>query len=59
MEDRSDTWRRLVIADPIHSIEDLDPLGRAPAGHEGARDRRIEEIDSQRVVDDASCARWG
>jgi len=59
MEDRSDTRRWLVIADPIYSIEDLDPPGRTPAGHEGARYRRVEEIDYQRVVHDASCTRWG
>jgi len=37
MEGRSDARRRLVIPDAIDPIHNLDPLHRAPTGHEGAR----------------------
>ncbi len=43
----------------IHSSDDLDPLGCVPLCHECARDRRVEEIDGQRIVHDASRTRWG
>jgi GMP synthase (glutamine-hydrolysing) len=41
-------------SDPIH---DLDPLHRAPAGHEGARERFIRETDREGIVDHASRGR--
>jgi hypothetical protein len=34
--DRSDPGRRLVIPDPIYSIDNLDPLRGAPAGPRSA-----------------------
>src|SRR5438128_9258383 len=59
VQSRTDPGRRLVIPDPIHTIHDLKPLRRAPAGHEGTRDRHVDEIDGQGIVHDPSCARWG
>ena len=58
VQSRTDPLRRLVIPDPIHSVDNLDPLRRTPAGYERARDRRVEEKDRQRVIHDASCTRW-
>src|ERR1700730_2288243 len=40
-EVRSDPGRWFVIPDSINPVHDLDPLDRAPAGHEGTRDRRV------------------
>jgi hypothetical protein len=40
MQARSNPRCRLVIPDPIHSVDNLDPLRRTPAGYERARDRR-------------------
>jgi hypothetical protein len=57
MEGRSDARRRLVIQDAIDPIHDLDPLHRAPAGHEGARERCIRETDRKGIIYNASCAR--
>ena len=54
----TDPRRRLVIPDLIHPIHDLDPLHRAPAGHEGARERCIREADREGIIHHASCARW-
>ena len=42
----------------MHPIHNLDLLCDAPTGHEGCRDRHVEEIDRQRIVHDASCTRW-
>ena len=42
----------------MHPIHNLDLLCDAPTGHEGCRDRHVEEIDRQRIVHDASCIRW-
>ena len=54
-----DAQCRLVIADPIHSIGNLDLLRRAPAGDKWARDRRVEEVDGKGIVHDASRTRRG
>jgi len=43
VESRTNPGRWLVLPDLIHTIHDLDPLHRAPAGHEGARERCIRE----------------
>jgi hypothetical protein len=59
MEGRTDPGRRLVTPDLIHPIHDLNPLHRAPAGHEGARERYIREADRDDIIHYASCARWG
>ena len=59
MEDRSDARRRLAIPDAIYPIHNLDPLHRAPTGHEGARERYIREADRESIIHYASCARWG
>ena len=59
MEGRSDARRRLVIPDAIDPIHNLDPLHRAPTGHEGARERYIREADRDGIIHYASCARWG
>jgi hypothetical protein len=58
VQSRTDPLRRLVIPDLIHAIDDLDPLHRAPAGHEGARKRCIREADREGIIHHASCARW-
>jgi hypothetical protein len=54
MQARSNPCCGLVITDSIYSIEDFYPLGRTPAGDKCASERRIQEVDCQRVVDDAS-----
>jgi hypothetical protein len=43
---------------PIHPIHEFGLLHRTPAGHNGSRDRHVEEIDCQRIVHDASRAQW-
>src|SRR5205814_3619002 len=55
---RSDPGCRFVIPDPVHPVHDLDPLGRAPAGDEGIRERHIGEIDGEGIIDDAVRAGW-
>ena len=57
MQARSNPQCRLVVADPIHSVHDLNPLRCAPAGDEGTRDRHVNEIDGERIVDDTTDAR--
>jgi hypothetical protein len=48
MQARSNPRCRLVIPDPIHSVDNLDPLRRTPAGYERARDRRtVPKRDSE------------
>ena len=59
VEGRTDPWCRLVIPDLIDPIHDLHSLHRAPAGHEGARERRVREANREGIVHHASCARWG
>jgi hypothetical protein len=59
VESRTNPGRWLVIPDLIHAIHDLDPLHRAPTGHEGARERYIREADREGIIHHASCARWG
>jgi hypothetical protein len=59
VESRTDTWRRLVIPDLIDPIHNFNSLHRAPAGHEGARERRVREANREGIVHHASCARWG
>jgi len=54
VQSRIEPRRLFVIADPIYPIHDLDRVRHAPAGHEGARDRRLGEIDGQRIIHDAS-----
>jgi hypothetical protein len=56
MQARSHPWCRFVIADPIHPMDDLDLLRRAPPSNEYTRDRHIGEIDGLRVIHDASRA---
>jgi hypothetical protein len=59
VESRTDTWRRLVIPDLIDPIHNFNSLHRAPAGHEGARERRVREANREGIVHHASCARRG
>jgi hypothetical protein len=46
--------RIFAIACGYEDADDLDPLRRAPAGHDGASDRRVEEIDDQGITRNAS-----
>ena len=58
MQARSDPGLRFVIPDAVHPVHNLDFLGRAPAGNEGIRERRLGEIDGQRIIHDAARAGW-
>jgi hypothetical protein len=49
---RPDPGHRLVFADPKQAIDDLEPLGAAPPGHESARDRHVSEMDRECIVQD-------
>src|SRR5271166_5363120 len=59
VQSRTNPGRWLVLPDLIDTVHDLDPLHRAPAGHEGARERCIREADREDIIHDALCARWG
>jgi len=59
VERRTNTWRRLVIPDLIDPIHNFNSLHRAPAGHEGARERRVREADREGIIHHASRARRG
>jgi len=56
---RTDPGRRFVIPDLIHPIHDLDPMHRAPACHEGAREHCIREANREGIIHHALCTRWG
>jgi hypothetical protein len=43
-------WRRLVAANPENAAIRLDPRPGAPAGNKRARERGIEEIDRDGVI---------
>jgi hypothetical protein len=59
---RLDPWSRLIVSHPEHSLRDLDLVPGAPAGHEGAREGRVEEsidrasFNMPRIPDGVSAA---
>ena len=53
MKPRPDPRRRLMVPHPEYPLRGLDLVPSAPAGHEGAREGRVEEVDRQGVIQNA------
>jgi hypothetical protein len=53
MRSHPDPWCRLAFPDTEYTIGRLSPMADAPTGHKGAGDRRIGQMDRERIVGDA------
>src|SRR6266851_3543571 len=59
MQPRPSPGGRLIVPDPEHALRSFDLVTGAPAGHEGTRDGRVEEVDRQGVIQHAAHPRGG